>query len=144
MFGFLITGEVNDDAVRLKTMTDLALSRYLPHTIDELRDLMAHDFTEKEYRIDFHDNVTWTFPDLPMFQFTFDTRRFSGEIERGLTVIGMGKYAGFTLHATSKNWICSVSNGLTYRATGGARKLARLMVKKFDVSNTTWMLMRGR
>jgi hypothetical protein len=55
-----------------------------------------------------------------------------------LAVTGSGRYAGFMLFASTDGlWRCSVSDGLAYSATGGAKKLAQLMEKKFGIRDMT-------
>ena len=43
MFGFLIGGIVNDDAVRLKTMIDIVINKYGNLPIAEIADIVSKD-----------------------------------------------------------------------------------------------------
>lgn len=129
MFGFLISHEVNDDAVRLKQLVDIMGSKYLHLSNTELRSKIKRDFDADNYRIDPSDDfIILTFEELSYFVFNI--------FENKLMVEGNGKYAGFTLHANTTIF-CNVENGLFNNATGGARKLAKMMKKKFDFTNLT-------
>ena len=46
MFGFLIASEVNDDAVKLKTFTDMTVSKCLNLTKLDLEAIILKDFLE--------------------------------------------------------------------------------------------------
>ncbi|QIG47939.1 hypothetical protein G5V57_09550 [Nordella sp. HKS 07] len=133
MFGFLIRSEVNDDAVRLKTLVDQAVSRYLSLSREELKTTIPQAFPESLHHID-HSGVNFIFPEFKEFLFMLKT---GYDAHMSLSVLGRGKYAGFILSVGDKNWNCSVSDGIAYRATGGAKKLAQLMEKKFNVFDAT-------
>lgn len=141
MFGFLIGSEVNDDAVALKKLTDMALNKYASLTHDQLAEVISRDFDEKHRFFSVHFALTgiyanFVFPELIEFQFSVSDPGF-GEKLNGLSVSGRGKYLGFMLYV-SKNgsdWRCSVSNGIAYRATGGARKLVKVMSNKYGITD---------
>ncbi len=40
------------------------------------------------------------------------------------------------------NWHCSVSDGIAYRATGGARKLVKVLESKYDIRDIS-KIMKG-
>ncbi len=140
MFGFLIAGEVSDDAVRLKTFTDMVLNKYRNLPTNELGAAIQNDF-DKDYCHIATDTVNFRFKEIEEFLFCFPfwfERHVDAEVARALTVFGKGKYAGFVLHvAHGKNWHCSVNDGFTWRSTGGAKKLVQLMEKKFGIRDFT-------
>lgn len=137
MFSGLIKGDVNDDAVRLKTLTDQAISKYLPLSRDELEAALKRDFLrELSFVDDFSAN--FTFENAPEFTFMIMlTISRSDVFVSSLTVQGFGKYAGFSLSANASStdhWFCSVLEGVSRRPpTGGAKKLVKVMGAKFDV-----------
>ncbi len=136
MFGFLIGGEVNDDAVKLKTFTDMALNKYGNLPTDELGPAIKGDFDKDCYHIDMY-TVNFRFKEIEEFLFSLESRAEEGKA-RTLTVFGNRKYAGFMLQVVDgENWHCSVSDGIGYRATGGAKKLAPIMKKKFGIRDFT-------
>lgn len=141
MFGFLIKGEVNDDAVRLKALADQAMAKYMPMTREQLKEAVHRDFPADLHHID-DFSVNFVFPDLGEFLFMLDTGRGKDDDDRFLSVQGRGKYAGFMLHASRDNWHCSVSDGIAYRATGGAKKLVQLMESKFGILDMSKLLKR--
>lgn len=140
MFSFLIKGEVNDDAVRLKAFVDKALSKYASLSRAELEEVVVQDFPDEQHYLESHSvNVYPT--ELKDFGFMLDA---TGALGFHLTAMGHGKYAGFMLHASRDTMHCSWSDGLSYSATGGAKKLVEMMEKKFDISNTNKLLGRFR
>lgn len=138
LFGFLIRGEVNDDAVRLKALVDQVVAKYMSLTHEELMEVVPRDFPAELYHAVENDDVmNFTFPDVKEFLFMLHTSEGNNN---SLTAIGRGKYAGFTLYTSDSPWFCSVEDGITYRATGGAKMLAKLMAKKFGISDMTKIL----
>src|SRR5262245_59560882 len=131
-FSALVKNEVNDDAVKLKTLTNLAAAKYLPMSDEELKAALPLDFPH--YGFEF-DNATFVFADMPDFIFTLSKiltlSKATGS--QNLTVVGRGKYAGFKLFVSGdrRSWKCSASDGTITAATGEAKKLAQLMEEKF-------------
>lgn len=130
MFGFLIKGEVNDDAVKLKTFAEMAVKKYANVSFNEAKKIVESDFMESARYID-SNQCNFYYEELPEFQFSLD--RGLDEVPLTLSVFGKGKYAGFMLQAIKggDTWQCSTHDGIAYRATGGAKKLAQTMEKKF-------------
>ena len=130
-----IKDEVNNDAVKLKTHTNLAAAKYLPMSDEELKAALPRDFPSDHYGFEF-DNATFVFADMPDFIFTsskiFTLSKATGS--QNLTVVGRGKYAGFKLFVSGdrRSWKCSARDGTT-AATGEAKKLAQLMEEKFGI-----------
>lgn len=126
MFGFIVKSEVNDDAVRLKMVIDRSLSKYGNLSADELKIRIEKDYPPPSSYIGDRE-INFTTPDADNFLFSFDLFRepFS------FSAHGRGKYAGFMLIASDGRFSCSASDGLTYSATGGAKTLAKTMVKKY-------------
>ncbi len=134
MFGFLIKGEVNDDAVKLKTFAEMAVKKYAHLSFDEAKKAVESDFDEgKRYIDEYH--CTWIYDELPDFQFILS--KGVGDEVFTLMANGRAKYAGFMLHVgdIGEQWYASVQDGISYRATGGAKKLIQLMGNKFGVEN---------
>lgn len=141
MFGFLIGSEVNDYAIQLKTFAEIAIKKYAGLSRQERTDAIRKDFPKSHY-IDSHQ-TNFVFDEIKEFQFSFDGSPVNKD-SYCLTAFGHGKYAGFMLQIIDGKWHCSVSDGLAYRATGGAKKLAQIMEKKFDVRNTDKFLKQVR
>ena len=113
MFGFLIGNEVNDDAVALKKLTDMALNKYAALRYDDLAESVSRDFDEKHHHIDPH-NVCFTFRELEGFQFCIKKSYREGAFN-DISVFGRGKYAGILLQVTGgTNWSSSVTDGMAY------------------------------
>jgi hypothetical protein len=136
MFGFLIKGEVNDDAVRLKTLTDQVFSSYMALDREKLNEAISRDFPGDLHHAD-NFSVNFIFPTFGDFLFMLNIGSGKNSFDRFLSVQGRGKYAGFILSASRDTWTCSVKDGFQFRATGGAKKLAQLMEKKFSVMDMT-------
>ena len=139
MFGFLIRSEVNDDAVRLKMLVEQIVARYIPLNEGDLEKTIKADLPTQQYFRD-RNYFTLLFPELDMFDFLLDTSRWEQVSDRAISVHGKGKYYGFVLFASTERWHCSVENGVAYRATGGAKKLAQVMEKKFNILNMSRLL----
>ncbi len=129
-FSALIKNEVNDDAVKLKTLTDLAVAKYLPMSDEELKAVLPLDFPGDHYAIDF-DTATFVFPD--MSDFSFNLSETMGA--KSLVVLGTGRYAGFSLFVSDGARYCGARGTNATSATGGAKKLALLMEKKFGIQD---------
>lgn len=144
MFGFLISGEVNDDAVRLKTFVDMALNKYAYlEEYSDLKSAVEANFDKRARHTD-AQQVSFVYPELTEFQFCLDSSKFDKPMFP-LNVIGRGKYSGFMLTVIeAEKWNCSVSDGISYKATGGAKKLASIMEKKFDVLDMSKIINRYR
>jgi hypothetical protein len=119
--------EVSDVAATLTKLTDMVVKKYvsLPH--NQLAQAISHDFNGKSCHIDAH-GVSFVFAELPDFQFnllTADSSRY------GFWVAGRRQYAGFLLDVNGSDWDCSANDGISYRATVEAKKLAEVMGKKY-------------
>jgi len=134
-FSAIVKTEVNDDAAELMTLTDLALTKYLLLSEDELMAALQLDFPSGHYGFDL-DALTFVFPNMSDFYFTLSENTGS----KSLCVTGRRKYAGFTLFVPDRGyWHCSAWEGIAHSETGGAKALAQLIEKKFgirDISNT--------
>ncbi|MDP7546243.1 MAG: hypothetical protein QGF20_03035 [Alphaproteobacteria bacterium] len=141
VFGFLISGAVNDDAVKLKTFTDMALSKFGGLSAAEQSDAIEKEFNKEHCHVDLHE-ANFRFKELDDFLFSF-SESFEPGKPRSLSVHGKGRYMGFMLQVINGgSWSCSVSDGIAYSATGGAKKLQQVMKKKFGVRNFD-KLMKG-
>lgn len=136
MFGFLIGREVNDDAVRLDSLVYRITKNYMQLVPSALIERVKQDFDVYHRGIG-DDAVSIMFPESETFLFHIYTKgTFAGELQ----CLGQGKYAGFNLHWTPSRKTVNVMDSLSYRATGGAKKLADMMAKKFgytDISKYT-------
>ncbi len=134
MFGWLIKGEVNDDAVRLKALADRVISKYLPLSRDDLEAAVKRDFPGEQSFFDRSDG-TLVFQEAPEFTFGININ-FLGTDDpvSGLTVSGIDKYAGFSLNVSAEGlWFCSAEDGVFARVTAGSKKLVKAMKAKFGV-----------
>lgn len=122
--------EVNDVAVTLKTLTDLALKRYVTLSHDQLAEAMSRDFNGKSCRIGAHD-ISFVFAELPNFQFNLTLTHDNSC--HNLWVRGRGKYAGFMLIVDGSDWSCSANDGISYRATNEAKTLVEVMGEKYGI-----------
>jgi hypothetical protein len=128
MFGFLIGNEVRDDAVRLKMLADKVCEEILPLTHEKRSKYVELNFIQKDIG---EDGQSFLFSQLPTFIFDL---RSSPTFSEQLMIRGVGKYAGFSMacFADGKTH-CSATDGIGYVATGGAKKLASVMSKKFGI-----------
>jgi hypothetical protein len=128
-FSAIVKNEVNDDAVKLMRLTDLAVTKYLSMSDEELMAVLPLDFPSEHYGFDL-DAVTFVFPDMSDFYVTLSENTGS----KSLCVTGRRRYAGFTLFVPNDGyWHCSAREGITHSATGGAKSLAQLLEKKFGI-----------
>lgn len=136
-FSFLIGGIVNDDAVRLKTYCDLVVGRYLSLSVSDLHAAIGRDFPGERSYCD-QKTTSFAFADLKHFRFSIDHWDQDNR-PKTLSVVGHGQYAGYMLQGFDggTSWASLVSDGIAYRATGGAKKLARVMEKKFSVRDNS-------
>ena len=132
MFGWLIKDRVNDDAVRLKALADLVVSRYLPLSRDELEAAVKQDFPGE---LSFVDSDRVVFQEAPEFTFAINVDWLgTGNPASGLTIMAIDKYAGFSLYANAEGlWFCSAEDGVFARTTAGSKKLVKAMKAKFGV-----------
>lgn len=136
MFGFLISAEVNDDSVKVKTLMDMALQKYASLPEAQLKLSIANDFDKDYCDVDTY-YVTFVYRELEDFLFSLETTKHDG-IAPTLSVSGRGKYAGIMIQATTDgDWYSNVSGGVAYQPTGGARSMAKIMEKKFGVTDMT-------
>ena len=133
MFSFLIRHEVNDDAVKLKTFCDSVIKRYLGLDGTELLRAIERDFPAERRYIDSRE-CSFVFEEIPEFIFHVDGNFAAGP---HLLIQGRGKYQGFMLQFMMNNetWICSARHGIVTAATGGARKLVKVMCRKYDIDD---------
>src|SRR5262245_23342712 len=115
-FSAPVKNEVNDDAVKLKTLTNLTAAKYLPMSDEELKAALPLDFPSDHYGFEF-DNATFVLVDM-----IFTLSKATGS--QNLTVVGRGKYAGFKLFVSGdrRSWKCSASDGTIIAATREAKK----------------------
>lgn len=141
MFGFLIKGEVNDEAVRLKAIADLAARKYCFLKFEQACAAIAIDFAERQRFIQ-HKVCGFQYPELLDFQFHLDGALDPSPIP--LSIFGHGKYAGFLLQSSDggARWHASVEDGISYRATGGAKMLLKILEKRFGVRDLAKFLAR--
>lgn len=136
MFGFLIGAEVNDDAVKLKTLIDMAIAKYAGLDEAHLKAAVAKDFDKDHCHIDTH-RVSFAYPDFEEFLFSLEATQHPG-IAKSVTVMGRAKYAGFMVHGNAEgSWFCTAKGGIRYQPTGGARSMAKLMAKKYRIADMT-------
>lgn len=89
-----------------------------------------------------HD-ISFVFDEAPFFHFSYDLFQ-AGAGLKGLSVLGHGKYAGYLLTDVDGSMHSSVSDGMTYRATSGAKTLAGILERDYDVPDFTRLLRRTR
>lgn len=68
-YSVIIKEQVNDDAVKLMTLTDLALTKYLSMSQEELMEALPLDFPGDHFGFDL-DAVTFVFASMSDFYFT--------------------------------------------------------------------------
>jgi hypothetical protein len=132
LFGFLIKGEVAEDAVLLKTLVDQSMERYVHMEPEKLAERIATEFPDS-HSID-DRSFNYVHSQAPQFLFMINRIVVSGDTHN-LMVLGQRKYAGFALHADAKSRFCSVSDGIATRATAGAKSLARHVAKKYGYTD---------
>lgn len=139
MFGWLIRGEVNDDAVRLKTVAEMVAPKYCTHRFPEACAAVTADFPETHRHIDpFYCN--FSFSQLEAFNFSID--RGTGESPLALNVLGRGKYHGFMLQTMDggSEWWASLTSSDYFPATGGARTMKDTFVRKLNARDMDKLL----
>ncbi len=141
MFGFLIKSEVNDDAVRLKTIVDDLVARYGKLHTNERPAALNRDFPGNVHADEY--NVTIQIARLNYFSFTYALSATPMDPDT-IMVTGLGKYAGFMMFASPRAAHCEASDGILTRSTAGAKKLARTLDKKFGISDLTAEMQRYR
>lgn len=127
MLGFLIGKEVNDDAIRLNLICDYIKYRLMPLSRDEMWNKIERDFDDA-HRHTGKDGITIVFKEMPLFTIHF---YFDKQHSHLFQIVGRARYAGFVLHWRNDFKDCSAADGIGQAATGGARKLAQIMQKKF-------------
>lgn len=130
-----VESDVNDDAMKLMTLIDVALTRYLPMSEDELMEALPADFPPDHFSFDL-DALTFVFPKLPNFYFTLSENMGL----KSLCVTGRRHYTGFTLFVPARgHWHCSAERQPSGTGRSGAAALAQLIESKFgirDISST--------
>lgn len=125
----LLADDTDDTAVKLMTLTDVALTKYMPMSEDELLAALPQDFPPDHYSLDL-DAVTFVFPDMPDFYFTVS----ENEGSKSLCIIGRKQYAGFTLFVPARgHWHCSATQRASGYQDGGAQALAEMLEEKFGI-----------
>ena len=132
LFYFFINNEVNEDAANLAAITELVFSRYCNLKYSKLEKALANDFLNCQVYID-KDGANFYYKKLPYFQFLLSMTPNKEKLPLFLSVLGKGKYAGFGLHVNDQHWSYSVKDAILFNATGGAKKLAKIMNKKYGV-----------
>ena len=132
MFRIWTKNKVSDDAARLKTLTDAVIDNYAEMNIRGAKSAIKGDFEEELRSVDHHD-CCFQYRDFPEIQFAL----WKGAGEKLIVqAMGRGKYAGFFLTVGGgDNWHAHVQDGLAYRASSGAKKLTKVMTKRFGVSD---------
>lgn len=140
--GLGLGGAVNDVAVRLKTLADVVVQKYLSAPLDELTAAIQRDFPgDKSWIKD--GTAAFVFPGSPDFQFYLHD--LNGKPEgRSIQVVGRGELAGFSMFVRDggRSWSGSTSDGIMYGATGAAKKLIKVMSKKYDVNDLSEFMRR--
>jgi hypothetical protein len=135
VFNFLIKSEARRDATRLKLIVDQCATKYRRSTPDEAYAKLRSELGDERVHRS-HQDISFTFPDAPCFDFSYDLF----QAEAGLTYLcvhGRGKYAGYLLADLDGSMHSSVSDGLTHRATAGAKSLAKMMERDHDIRDFT-------
>ncbi len=121
--------DTEDIAVKLLRLTDVALTKYMPMSENELLSALPEDFPDDYYSLDL-DAVTFVFPDMPDFYFTLSENGGA----KSLCVIGRRRYAGFTLFVPARgHWHCSATEGSARHDEGAAQALAQMLAQKFGI-----------
>ena len=130
---FAISADINDFAVRLKTLTDLVVSKYISLPPRSLEQAISADFGADWSSID-ATHAVFAFKDVPQFTFTLGGVDKEASA-RFLTVQGKGELAGYNLHGYdgAKHWFSATRNNMSYDATGAAKTLAKTMQSKFGI-----------
>lgn len=129
---------MNDDAVALKKLVDLTINKYGELEPTQLKEQIPNDF-EDEYHHISSDYVGFVYKELKEFQFSFHQLN-NEDSNNDLMVEGRGKYAGFNLYARGSQWHSSARDGIAYRATGGAKKLVKVLEDKYDIQDMDKLL----
>lgn len=130
---FAISADINDFAVRLKTLTELVVRKYIPLSQHSLTAAINADFGEGYSFVD-ASYAMLIFKDVSQFKFRISD--IDKELaKRSLTVQGKGELAGYTLHGYdgATQWYSATSNSMSYDATGAAKTLAKTMQSKFGI-----------
>jgi hypothetical protein len=135
MFGFLIKNEARRDAARLKLLVDQCATKYCGRTPDEACAKLRSELGENGVYRSSHE-LSFTFPQTPYFHMSYDLFQAEAGL-KCLIVAGRGKYAGFMLTDLNGSRHSSVSDGLTQRATAGAKMLAKMLERDHDISDFT-------
>lgn len=133
-FGFSITKEINNDAVKLKAVTQIISSRYCNLECSILKEALLSDFPKEQVYIDSH-YATFYYMELSYFKFILNFYSNGNNFPLFLTVQGIGKYTGFMLHLNGDRMFTSVKDYIIVSATGSAKKLAKVMKREFGVGD---------
>lgn len=126
-----VKSETNDDAIKLMTLTDVALTKYLSMSEGDLKAALPLDFPSGHYGFDL-DAATFVFPNLSDFYFTISENSGS----KSLCITGRSRYAGFTLFVPLRgHWHCLATERNGRSAPSGGKALAQLLEKKFGIRN---------
>lgn len=133
--GVGIKGVSSDHAVRLKTLMDLVVSKYLDMPTDELSSAIQRDFPSGQSAVENY-TVTFVFSGTPEFQFYLD-RTNELRALRNVRAMGRGELTGFTLFVNdgAERWFSLAKDGVFSAATGAAKALAKAMEKKYGIDD---------
>lgn len=120
-----------------------SVNKYAKLSFAEAKHAVERDFEEKARYVD-RSQCNFIYAEFP--EFTFSLMQMLDGEPLALVAHGSGKYAGFLLNSANvgKGWHCSVMDGIAYRATGGAKKMADVMAKKYGVTDTTRLFKKYR
>lgn len=138
MFG---SGKINDDAVKLKTLIDVALNKYGNLPIKQLAEAAKNEF---DYSTTLSSkDIIFRFKELDSFMFYFSESTDDNK-KSSLVVTGTRKYQNFSLSACKEFWSCCTMDRGYHRTTSKAKKLMKVMVEKFDVRDDSEIMNMGR
>jgi hypothetical protein len=138
MFDFWKRSTTNEDAVTLKILTDLVISRYANLDYDSLTNIVSTDFDKNHHYID-NKTITFSYSELEEFHFTFSSSRVK-VLDNYISVSGRGKYAGFLLQIIDgKKMHCSVSDGMIKKSTNSAKKIAKILQEKYGIRDLSYL-----
>ena len=142
MFNFLISREVKDDAAVIRKLSDIAFNKYSALTKDELEIAVRKDFNEDDISIK-NREISFVYKELPYFRFCFiDLHR---QKSCSLAILGTKKYSGFMLQKSmDSDWGLTLTDNEFSSTTAGAKSLAKIMEKKYEIFNASNYMKRFR
>lgn len=142
MFNFLIGSEVNDESVRLKAAVDRLEQECLGLSYDDAKAWVSRVYPDNNIAEPHRHEVIFRDPSLRHFQADIDRQSRAAEGRLPLHVHGYGPYSGFMLVVEDGEKRSSHSPGMNGPATGAAKKLTRLLAKKFGYQDISRRLNR--